>query len=44
MAGDLSLCLSLLRAGVLFSSRLWVDMPSRLKDGFSYYYINEIEL
>ena len=30
--------------GALFSSRLWVDVPSCLKDGFSCYYLNKIEL
>ena len=29
---------------VLFSSRLWVDMPSHLEDGFSCYFLNKIEL
>ena len=29
--------------GVLFL-RLWVDMPSRLKDVFSCYFLNKIEL
>ena len=29
---------------VLFSSCLWVDMPSRLEDGFSCYYLNKTEL
>ena len=36
--------LSLPRAGVLFSSYLWTDVPSRLKDGFSCYLLNKIEL
>ena len=36
----LSLSLSL---WALFSSYLWVDMPSHLKDGFSYF-LNKIEL
>ena len=42
----LSLSLSVERAcaGALFSSRLWVDMPSHLEDGFSCYYLNKIEL
>ena len=31
-------------AGALFSSRLWMDVPSRLKDGFSCYLLNNIEL
>ena len=30
--------------GVLSSSRLRVDMPSRLEDGFSCYLLNKIEL
>ena len=30
-------------AGALFSSRLWVDMASRLNDGFSCYYLNKIK-
>ena len=38
------LALSLFRAGALFSSRLWVDMPSHLEDGFSCHYLNKIEL
>ena len=28
----------------LFSSRLWVGMPSHLEDGFSCYFLNKIEL
>ena len=28
----------------LFSSCLWIDVPSRLKDGFSCYLLNKIEL
>ena len=36
--------LSLPCAGALFSSHLWVDMPSHLEDGFSCYYLNKIEL
>ena len=43
-AKGLSLSLFLLRAGALFSSCLWVNMPSRLEDGFSCYYLNKIEL
>ena len=39
-----ALSLSPRRAGVLFSLRLWVDMPSCLEDGFSCYYLNKIEL
>ena len=39
----LSLSLPLPRAGALFSSCLWVNMPSRLEDGFSCYYLNKIE-
>ena len=30
--------------GVLFSSRLWIDVPSHLEDGFSCYLLNKIEL
>ena len=41
--GAKGLGLSLLSAGVL-SSHLWVDVPSRLKGGFSCYYLNKIEL
>ena len=36
--------LSLPRAGALFSSCLWIDMPSNLEDGFSCYLLNKIEL
>ena len=36
--------LSLPSAGALFSSCLWIDVPSRLKDGFSCYLLNKIEL
>ena len=36
--------LSLLRTGVLFSSCLWINVPSRLEDGFSCYLLNKIEL
>ena len=36
--------LFLLRAGALFSSCLWIDVPSRLKDKFSCYLLNKIEL
>ena len=36
--------LFLLRAGALFSSCLWIDVPSRLEDGFSCYLLNKIEL
>ena len=42
--GAKALSLSLPRAGALFSLYLWVDMPSCLKDGFIYYYLNKIEL
>ena len=35
------LSLSLLRAGALFSSCLWIDVPSRLEDGFSCYLLNK---
>ena len=38
------LSLSLLRAGALFSSCLWIDVPSCLEDGFSCYLLNKIEL
>ena len=41
---SLSLSLSLPRTGALFSSRLWVNMPSRLEDGFSCSYLNKIDL
>ena len=37
-------CLSLPRAGALFSSCLRIDMPSCLKDRFSCYFLNKIEL
>ena len=33
--------LSLPRNGTIFSSRLWINMPSCLKDGFSCYYLNK---
>ena len=36
--------LSFLHDGALFSSHLWIDVPSRLEDGFSCYYLNKIEL
>ena len=39
-----ALSLSLLHAVALFSSHLWIDVPSRLEDGFSCYYLNKIEL
>ena len=42
--GAKALSLFLPRTGALFSLRLWVDMPSRLEDGFSCYYLNKIEL
>ena len=32
------------RAGALFSSHLWIAVPSCLKDGFSCYLLNKIEL
>ena len=35
---------SLPHAQELFSSRLWIDLPSHLKDGFSCYLLNKIEL
>ena len=41
---SLSLSLSLPCAGALFSSCLWIDVPSRLEDGFSCYLLNKIEL
>ena len=40
----LSLSLSPLCAGALFSSHLWVEMPSHLKDEFSCYFLSKIEL
>ena len=43
-AKGLALSLSPLRSGVLFSSRLWIDLLSRLEDGFSCYLLNKIEL
>ena len=36
--------LSLPRPGALFSLSLWVNTPSRLKDGFSCYYLIKTEL
>ena len=39
-----SLSLSPLHAGALFSWRLWINVPSHLKDGFSCYLLNKIEL
>ena len=30
--------------GTLFSSCLWIDVPSHLEDGFSCYLLNKIEL
>ena len=36
--------LSLLRDGVLFSSRLWIDVASCLENGFSCFNLNKIEL
>ena len=36
--------LSLPRDGALFSSLLWIDVPSHLEDGFSCYLLNKIEL
>ena len=36
--------LSLPRAGALCFSCLWIDVPSRLEDGFSCYLLNKIEL
>ena len=32
------------RNPALFSSRLWIHVPSLLQDGFSCYYLNKIEL
>ena len=32
---------SLLHDGALFSSRPWIDVPSRLEDGFSCYHLNK---
>ena len=32
------------RDGALFSSHLWIDVPSRLEDGFSCYLLNKVEL
>ena len=34
----------LARCPTLFSSHLWVSMPSHLEDGFSCYFLNKIEL
>ena len=46
--GGLSLSLylshALVHSPILFSSRFWVDMPSRLQDGFPHYFLNKIEL
>ena len=39
-----SLSLSPPRVGALFSLCLWIDVPSRLEDGFSCYLLNKIEL
>ena len=39
-----SLSLSPLHAGALFSSCLWIYVPSRPEDGFSCYLLNKIEL
>ena len=36
--------LSPLCTGALFSSRLWINVPSHLQDGFSCYCLNKIEL
>ena len=41
---SLSLSPTRWRAPSLFSSRLWVGMPSHLEDGFSCYFLNKIEL
>ena len=38
------LSLSHLRAGALFSSHLWIDMPSPRENGFSCYFLNKVEL
>ena len=40
----LSVSRALAHFPTLFSSRLWVGMPSCLEDGFSCYFINKIEL
>ena len=42
--GGEELLLSLPRDGVLISSRLWIDVPSCLEDGFPCYLLNKIEL
>ena len=39
-----ALYLCLPGTGALFSSRLWIDLPSQLEDGFSCYLLNKIEL
>ena len=44
LSPSLSLSLSLLCAGALFSSCLWIDVSSWLEDGFSCYILNKIEL
>ena len=41
---SLSLSRALARSSTLFSSHLWVGMPSRFEDGFSCYLLNKIEL
>ena len=43
-ASFLSLSLSLSHALGHSSSRLWIDVPSRLRDGFSCYLLNKIQL
>ena len=43
-ARGLSLSCVLVCSLTLFSSRLWVGMPSHLEDGFSCYFLNKIEL
>ena len=40
----LSLCCMQARSSTLFSSPLWVGMPSCFEDGFSCYLLNKIEL
>ena len=41
---SLSLPCALEHSSTLFSSRLWVGMPSHFEDGFSCYLLNKIEL
>ena len=42
--GAKGLSLSPLRSWALFSSHLWIDVPSHLEDGFSCFLLNKIEL